>query len=73
MNNARDDAMFDKFSTYFEMTNKTFAIGFPCALASAAGVWYLTRSALFVAPVLAIAAIELAAKVREMSNRRRTR
>jgi hypothetical protein len=65
--------MFEKFSTYFEMTNKTFATSFPCALVSAAGIWYLTRSALFVAPVLAIAAIELAAKVHEMSNRRRTR
>jgi hypothetical protein len=73
MDNARDDAMFDKLSTYFEMTNKTFGTSFPCALVSAAGIWYLTRSALFVAPVLAIAAIELAAKVHEMSNGRRTR
>ena len=41
MNSARGDAVFDRFSTYFEMTNKTFATSFPCALVSAAGIWYL--------------------------------
>ena len=70
MNSAKDDAMSDKFSTYFEMTNRTFAISFPCALVSAAGIWYLTHSAFWVAPVLSIAAIELAAKVYEISERR---
>ena len=65
--------MFDKFSTYFEMMNRTFAISFPCALVSVAGIWYLTRSAFFVTPVLCIAAIELAAKVYEISKRRHTR